>query len=107
MTTSTGINAISQYIEAQQDKGLVFEAHHQSRAQGGRSISYKTHWGTHRNIIHPEVNRLAIQYSLWLGTQTYALNANGFWTAPHNISGNATYLWVSLRIQPPTSSEGV
>lgn len=60
------LNVIYTYIRAQTAKGLVFEA--RVNAVDALQVVYETHWGTHQEVILPEINCLAAQAGLEVST---------------------------------------
>lgn len=59
-----GITVIREYLYTQYDKGLVEAISCAPTALKKHRIGYETYWVTHRDILLPEIERIAAEHQL-------------------------------------------
>ena len=98
------LDDIGVYIRVQTAKGLVFKSF---ESKDILQVVYETHWGTHREVILPEVNRLAAQYgfdvSVDVRWETHKGWSEGRTPLEHLqvFLKKTSYVWVALSVLYP------
>lgn len=92
-------SAIGQYLRAQHAKGLVNVATHRPSWGGkGIKVGYETHWGTHQDVILPEVQRLVAEHDFHLNVAIRECNAYEGWKDAPMGPGVDVYVEVALHM---------
>lgn len=87
--------AIFRYLYTQYAKGLINGIPQVPKwdGTGDMKIYYETHWGTHRDIILSEVQRLAVEHGFRLDASVRARGVNR-----HTDFGVDDYVEVALHV---------
>ena len=95
-----GIQRISLYVTTQHAKGLLNDISHAEIGHNVRRIGYETYWKTHKEVILPEVKRLAMEYKLRLEMSVGAYDSAGRWIYPQVEPNVPDYVGILLIVRP-------